>query len=127
MKKAMREDWWQRCQALAVSETTLDPHRIVHAVLIPTYTEPYPILRETIRAIADADYPTENKVVAIITRESDRPGWENVRRLQQEFGIRVRAFLHIKDPLLPDIVLGKPSPMPYCGRVLRRTHHPLPL
>ena len=120
MKRAQREDWWQRCLALTVSETSLDPHRIVHAVLIPTYTEPYAILHETVRAIAEADYPTENKVVAIITRESDRPGWENVAQLQQEFGAHVRAFLHIKDPLLPGIVLGKSAAMAYGGPVLRR-------
>ena len=33
----------------------------------------------------------EIQVVAIITRESDRQGWENVRRLQEEFGGRLRA------------------------------------
>src|SRR5260370_3388668 len=120
MKQEMRQDWWQRCVALAVSTTTLDHHRIVHAVLIPTYTEPYAILRETVRAIAEADYPAENKVVAIITRESDRPGWENVHRLQEEFGSRLRAFLHIKDPLLPGIVVGKSAAMAYGGPVLRR-------
>ena len=120
MKRVMLEDWWQRCLALAVSPTTVDPHRIVHAVLIPTYTEPYPILRETVRAIAEADYPAENKVLAIITRESDRPGWENVHRLQQEFGDRMRAFIHIKDPLLPGIVVGKSAAMAYGGPVLRR-------
>jgi hypothetical protein len=120
MKWAMLQDWWQRCLALAVSPGMPDPRRIVHAVLIPTYTEPYAILRETVRAIADAEYPTENKVVAIITRESDRPGWENVHRLQQEFGGRLRAFLHIKDPLLPGIVVGKSAAMAYGGPVLRR-------
>ena len=119
MKRAMLEDWWQRCQVLAVSGTTPDPRRIVHAVLIPTYTEPYAILRETVRAIADAEYPAGNKVVAIITRESDRPGWENVRRLQEEFGDRLRAFVHIKDPLLPGIVVGKSAAMAYGGPVLR--------
>jgi cellulose synthase/poly-beta-1,6-N-acetylglucosamine synthase-like glycosyltransferase len=119
MKRAMQQDWWQRCQSVVASPTIPDPRRIVHAVLIPTYTEPYPILRETVRAIAEADYPTENKVVAIITRESDRPGWENVRRLQGEFGDRFRAFIHIKDPLLPGIVVGKSAAMAYGGPVLR--------
>ncbi len=89
MKREMQEDWWQRCLALAVGPGSLDPRGVVHAVLIPTYTEPYEILRETVRAIADADYPAENKVVAIITRETDRPGWENVRRLQEEFGRQI--------------------------------------
>ena len=120
MKRTAAEDWWQRCLTLGVGPGLGDPRRIVHAVLIPTYTEPYAILRETVRAIADADYPTENKVVAIITRETDRPGWENVRRLQAEFGSRVRAFFHIKDPLLPGIVVGKSAAMAYGGPVLRR-------
>src|SRR6202049_3219452 len=120
MKRAMLEDWWQRCLALTVGPGAPDPRRIVHAVLIPTYTEPCEILRETIRASADADYPAENKVVAIITRESDRPGWENVGRLQAEFGGRLRAFIHIKDPLLPGIVVGKSVAMAYGGPVLRR-------
>jgi cellulose synthase/poly-beta-1,6-N-acetylglucosamine synthase-like glycosyltransferase len=120
MRRAIREAWWQRCLALPLEPGSPDPRRVVHAVLIPTYTEPYAILRETVRAIAEADYPTENKVIAIITRESDRPGWENVRRLQEEFAPRVRAFFHIKDPLLPGIVIGKSAAMAYGGPVLRR-------
>jgi cellulose synthase/poly-beta-1,6-N-acetylglucosamine synthase-like glycosyltransferase len=120
MKVAAAENWWQRCQALEGQPGMPDPRTIVHAVLIPTYTEPYAILRETVRAITEADYPKENKVVAIITRESDRPGWENVRRLQDEFGPRLRAFFHIKDPLLPGIVVGKSAAMAYGGPVLRR-------
>jgi hypothetical protein len=120
MKQAGFEDWWQRCLTVVAGPDRPDPRRIVHAVLIPTYTEPYLILRETVRAIADAEYPMENKVVAIITRESDRPGWENVRRLQAEFGPRLRAFFHIKDPLLPGIVVGKSAAMAYGGPVLRR-------
>ena len=120
MRADMRVNWWQRCLSLSAGPQTPDPRRIVHAVLIPTYTEPYAILRETVRAIAQADYPSENKVVAIITRETDRPGWENVRRLQQEFGGQLRAFLHIKDPLLPGIVVGKSAAMAYGGPVLRR-------
>ena len=120
MRVAAATDWGQRCRDLKAAPGISDPRAIVHAVLIPTYTEPYPILRETVRAITQADYPAENKIVAIITRESDRAGWENVRRLQEEFGTRLRAFFHIKDPLLPGIVVGKSAAMAYGGPVLRR-------
>jgi cellulose synthase/poly-beta-1,6-N-acetylglucosamine synthase-like glycosyltransferase len=120
MRTAMTIDWWQRCLEFEAAAGAPDPRDIVHAVLIPTYTEPYPILRETVRAIAEAEYPKENKVVAIITRETDRPGWENVRRLQEEFGSQLRAFFHIKDPLLPGIVVGKSAAMAYGGPVYRR-------
>ena len=54
MKAAMLVDWWQRCLSLEVPREGPDPKSIVHAVLIPTYTEPYAILRETVRAIAEA-------------------------------------------------------------------------
>jgi cellulose synthase/poly-beta-1,6-N-acetylglucosamine synthase-like glycosyltransferase len=120
MRAARKTQWWQKCLTVERMPGLPDPQRIVHAVLIPTYTEPYAILRETVRAIAEADYPAHNKVVAVITRESDRPGWENVHRLQEEFGSRLRAFFHIKDPLLPGIVVGKSAAMAYGGPVLRR-------
>jgi len=120
MRGELHVDWWQRCLEIPFRPVRPDPRRIVHAVLIPTYTEPYGVLRETVRAIVESHYPSENKVVAIITRESDRAGWENVRRLQEEFSDRLRALLHIKDPLLPGIVVGKSAAMAYGGPVLKR-------
>src|SRR5437879_11379904 len=107
MRVAQRQDWWERCLELSPDPSRPEPRSIVHAVLIPTYTEPYEILRETVSAVAEANYPTSQKVVAIITRETDRAGWANVRRLQDEFGAQLHAFLHIKDPLLPGIVVGR--------------------
>src|SRR5207302_1657427 len=47
-------------------------------------------------------------------------GWENVARLREEFGHRFLAFLHIKDPLLPGIVIGKSAAMAQGGPELRR-------
>ena len=42
-----------------------------HLALIPTYTEPLEKLRETVRALAEAEWPAERKICAIITRETD--------------------------------------------------------
>lgn len=120
LRQTRAVDWWRRCLDLPIDPTRPAPQQIVHAVLIPTYTEPYEILRATVRAVVEARYPAENKVVAIITRETDRPGWDHVRRLQQEFGSQLAAFFHIKDPLLPGVVLGKSAAMAYGGPVLKR-------
>ena len=120
LRMTLRVDWWQRCLDLSPDPNRPNPSQVVHAVLIPTYTEPYEILRATVRAIVESDYPADNKVIAIITRETDRPGWDNVRRLQEEFGPRLRGFFHIKDPLLPGIVPGKSAAMAYGGPVLKR-------
>jgi hypothetical protein len=97
-----------------------DPGRLWHVALVPTYTEPYEKLYETVRALAEADYPRSRKMVAIITRETDVQGRENIARLREAFGDRFLHFFHILDPLEPGIVVGKSSAMAYGGRWLYR-------
>ena len=65
------------------------------------------------------NYPEHLRVCAIITRETDLGGIENVTRLREEFASSFRLFLHIKDPLLPGIVVGKSAAMAYGGPVLK--------
>lgn len=97
-----------------------DPDRLWHVALVPTYTEPYEKLHETVRALAEADWPRERKMVAIITRETDHQGRENVARLREVFGDAFLHFFHILDPLEPGHVIGKSSAMAYGGRWLYR-------
>jgi len=113
-------DWGARLPGLRDVPGALDPSVVTHAVLIPTYTERYEVLRATVAALAGADYPAQGKIVAIITRTTDLGGCDNVGRLQAEFGDRFRAFWHIKDPLLPGIVVGKSAAMAYGGPVLKQ-------
>jgi hypothetical protein len=101
-------------------EAIPDPDRLWHVALVPTYTEPYEKLHETIRALAEADWPRERKMVAIITRERDHGGRENVARLRDAFGDQFLHFFHVLDPLEPGIVVGKSSAMAYGGRWLYR-------
>jgi cellulose synthase/poly-beta-1,6-N-acetylglucosamine synthase-like glycosyltransferase len=116
-----RIDWWQRCQEFEASrpEGAPAPSEVVQCVLIPTYTESYDILRATVLALVAQNYPEHLRVCAIITRETDAGGIENVSRLREEFGDRFRAFVHIRDPLLPGIVVGKSAAMAYGGPVLK--------
>ena len=97
-----------------------DPRRLYHVALVPTYTEPFDKLYETVRALAAADYPRDRLMVAIITRETDVEGQHNVARLRELFGDRFLHFFHILDPLEPGIVVGKSSAMAYGGRWLYR-------
>jgi len=96
------------------------PDRLWHVALIPTYTEPFEKLYETVAALARTDYPIELRMVAIITRETDLQGRENVARLRELFGDQFLHFFHILDPLEPGIVVGKSSAMAYGGRWLYR-------
>ncbi len=120
LEEAQRIHWGARLDRLERPPGGPDPRAIVHAVLIPTYTEKYETLRATVGALAGADYPNHLRIVAVITRETDLQGCRNVARLQEELGDRFLAFWHIKDPLLPGIVVGKSAAMAYGGPVLHR-------
>ena len=92
-----------------------------HLALIPTYTESLEKLRHTVGALAEAEWPRERKIVAIITRETDEGGIANVTALKAEFGAAFAEFIHILDPLEPGIVIGKSSAMAWGGRWLYRS------
>lgn len=101
-------------------EARPDWRAYTHLALIPTYTEPLEKLRDTVRALAEADWPIEKKICAIITRETDEDGRRNVAALRDEFGSAFAQFIHILDPLEPGIVVGKSSAMAWGGRYLYR-------
>ena len=120
LRRTEAGDWWAECERMEVPAGRPGPQDITHCALIPTYTERYEVLRATVEALADQRYPDQLKVCAIITRATDIAGCDNVRRLQSELGHRFRALIHIKDPLLPGIVVGKSAAMSYGGPVLRQ-------
>jgi hypothetical protein len=127
IRRVLAVDWTDRIAHLAddpvVRALPEPPPRaedLIHLALIPTYTEPLEKLRDTVRALAEAAWPRERKVCAIITRETDAGGIANVKALQAEFGDRFAEFIHILDPLEPGIVVGKSSAMAWGGRYLYR-------
>lgn len=113
-------DWWAECGRVETGAGSPRPDEITHCALIPTYTERYEVLRATVQALVDQNYPRDLKVCAIITRTTDAQGIQNVTRLRRELGHHFRAFIHIRDPLLPGIVVGKSAAMSYGGPVLRQ-------
>jgi hypothetical protein len=119
LKRLLRE---QRSleRLINLGEPMPDPRDLWHVALVPTYTEPYEKLYETVKALADSDYPRDRRMVAIITRETDLQGRENVTRLRETFGPQFKHFFHILDPLEPGVVVGKSSAMAYGGRWLYR-------
>src|SRR5450756_3211064 len=119
MRRDMAKDWLAACREDR-PEDVGDPLQYYHLCVIPTYTEPYHVLERTVQAIVDSNYPAELTMIGIITRETDKPGWENVARLKEKFGSQVKGFYHIKDPLEPGIVIGKSAAMNWGGRWMVR-------
>jgi len=119
MRHDMSIDWLQRCSE-PPPDGFPDPLGFVHLCVIPTYTEPYHVLEQTVQAIVDANYPDHLKLVGVITRVTDKPGWVNVERLRAKFGSRLGGFYHIKDPMEPPLVPGKSAAMNWGGRDMVR-------
>ena len=120
LEQNVQRDYWNECLQLELPKDRPSPRDVVQCALIPTYTEKYEVLHATVKALHDQNFPGKQMVCAIITRETDYGGIENVARLREEFGEHFLSFLHIKDPLLPGIVVGKSAAMAYAGPVLRR-------
>jgi cellulose synthase/poly-beta-1,6-N-acetylglucosamine synthase-like glycosyltransferase len=120
MRRDMRIDWLARCREDELPAGCPDPLGFYHLSIIPTYTEPYHVLEQTCQAIVDANYPAELKMIAIITRETDRPGWANVARLRERFEGQLGGFFHVKDPMEPPLVPGKSAAMNWGGRDMVR-------
>jgi cellulose synthase/poly-beta-1,6-N-acetylglucosamine synthase-like glycosyltransferase len=119
LRRDMKKDWLSLCiEDRAAGH--LDPLQYLHLTIIPTYTEPYHVLEKTVQAIVDSSYPAELKMVGIITRETDKPGWENIAKLQAKFADQLHGLYHIKDPLEPGIVIGKSAAMNWGGRWMVR-------
>ncbi len=122
--RAERRRLRRELEELTALDTLTEPvpavGNLIHLALIPTYTESLEKLRHTVRALAEADWPRERKMCAIITRETDEGGIQNVHALREEFGDAFAEFIHILDPLEPGIVIGKSSAMAWGGRALYR-------
>ena len=119
-RRALQDELRAIEAASAVGEPLPDWREYVHLALIPTYTESLEKLRATVGALADAEWPRERKICAIITRETDHDGRRHVAALREEFGEAFAQFIHILDPLEPGIVVGKSSAMAWGGRYLYR-------
>jgi hypothetical protein len=116
--KQLIEEQRSLARLVNLDEPFPDPRELWHVALVPTYTEPYEKLYQTVKALADSDYPRDLRMVAIITRETDLQGRENVAKLRETFGAQFLHFFHILDPLQPGVVIGKSSAMAHGGRWL---------
>lgn len=94
---------------------------IIHIVVLPTYKEPYEVLRDTIQSLTRVDYPLDRFYVVLATEERDAV---NVRpiaaQLQSEFASTFGLFLVTEHPAsIVGEVAGKGSNIAWAGRQLK--------
>ncbi|KAG1453003.1 hypothetical protein G6F56_007675 [Rhizopus delemar] len=101
-------------------------HRYMHTFVIPNYSEPEPLLRDTIGKLAVHRNASTNYVI-ILAMEASEEGWEaKGQRLQEFFKDRFNGFFITGHPVnVPGEYRGKGSNVNYavrtgCAEMLRQ-------
>jgi hypothetical protein len=96
--------------------------RLWHLVVFPIYCEPYAVARESVRHLADSNYPADRILIVIAVEErgglSDR---ETAERIEKEFGNTFGGFLVAHHPAdIPGELPGKGSNETWAARAAQR-------
>ena len=114
MRRWQATDWLARAEALPGFEA------LHHLVIVPTYCEPVEVLRATLSALAEQDFPTERLAVMLGFEGRDRHGVDNARLLEQEFEGRFGYLWATFHPHIDGEVAGKSSNQAWAARIAKR-------
>ena len=107
MRGRLRTNWLQKLER----ERGPVWSRISHLIVLPAYREPWTVVRRTLLALAEANYPKDKMLVVVATEE--RGGPEDTAlgaTAEREFGTTFGGFLVTRHPSgLPNEVPGKGS------------------
>lgn len=98
-----------------------DWEKIYHVMMLPTYKESLPVLRDALKSIKKAKYPNEKFLVFVGGEERDQANFEKyARQLKKEFGDvfgHLEFTVHPKD--LPGEIPGKGSNLAYMAKSVK--------
>ncbi|MBI3804465.1 MAG: glycosyltransferase family 2 protein [Nitrospirae bacterium] len=99
-----------------------DWRRIYHVVIFPTYREGIEILRASLNALLQADYPSDRMIIVMAFEEREGiPAYQKAKALRAEFGASFSAFLTTFHPDgIPGEARVKGANLSWAGRQVRR-------
>lgn len=107
-------DWLSLCKKIKVWE------KVHHVVIIPEFSEPLSVLRETLQNLTKQDFPLKHISVVIATEDKDPNGLITADILNKEFSKYFGNFWVTRHILQPGEVTGKSSNMAFAGRFLSK-------
>ncbi len=105
MKQATATPWLEKLEIFTHWK------EVRHLVILPMATEPYPVVRESLKTIARSNYPKENILIVLgIEQRAGAAARETAEKARKEFGSVFPHFLVAEHPAdLPGEVPGKGS------------------
>ena len=114
MKKIKKIDWYEKLKS-----ESLNWNQIYHLVILPFYKEGEEVIRSSIEALADSNYPVREKMIVVLARETG--AGEEARKISEkiknEYGESFFKFLTTEHPKdIPGELAGKGSNAAWAGK-----------
>ena len=125
MRRYEKINWLTRLKNLSPKEYSLkikNWRNIYHLVILPMYKEPLNIIRETVSALKESNYPLDRLIIVLSTEE--RVGGGALRKanaIKKEFGDKFFRFLVTTHPSgLPNEIPGHGSNDAWAAREAKK-------
>ncbi len=133
MNKSLETDWFRKLTSLknsSLNNTNKDDlggrindySKIYHLVIIPTYKEPYNVIKESFESLVKINYP-KNKFIVVLSNEERAGAWsrEIIERIKEDFGDKFFRFLITTHPAnLAGELPGKGSNQTWAAKEAKR-------
>jgi len=94
----------------------------IHLIALPTYQEPYKVVKDTFEKLLESDYPKDKMVIVLGGEERDQENFLQIaHQIESEYKDKFQDIVitvHPKD--LPGEIPGKGSNMHHIGRVMAK-------
>lgn len=82
LSRQKNKNWVDACQRLLPGK---DWRQLYHVIIFPTYKEGLDILRPSLKALKNCNYPKEKMIVVVSFEERNKESQDNARALETEF------------------------------------------
>src|SRR4030042_5515351 len=124
MNENLKVNWQEKLGELKIKDCKLkiDWRDVYHLIVLPMYKEGYEIIRGTMQALSDSDYPKDRMIVVLATEERAGPSvGELAFRIEAEYGNKFFRFLITCPPQdVPGEIAGKGSNETWAGRQVKQ-------
>ncbi|MBU1177136.1 MAG: glycosyltransferase family 2 protein [Patescibacteria group bacterium] len=97
MQDNIRINWMEKLRAIKDK----DYKDYYHLIILPIYKEPYELVKKTVQAVLDTEYPNNKMMIILATEErAGKPAQEIAERIKKEYSDSFYKFLitiHPKD------------------------------